>query len=526
MTFTPSSQLTRRAFASAHFEKAANFTKSSASIVLDHVIAGVTRFIPIKNRHLLTRNNRLRLRYVTTMTAIVLGVAAYSGLQLDYTARAPSDEEIAYTEPAAGSAGDLDAYRDGEGQIRRGTEAIESAALVSHETSRPKINGPVDVSVEVGKGDTFAGVLVDAGVAASDARNVVDEISEHFNMKKLRVGQKLDLRLEPDNSGSQMALSKVSFTIDPLRTLHVERTNNGELNSRIDEKEVDKSRRAARVVIDGSLYGSAEAANLPDTITANAIKLFSYAVDFQRDIRQGDKLEVLYDSFETKDGYVAKTGDIVHARMVIGGKEFSLYRYKGKDGSEDYYTADGKSIRKSGSGLMKTPIAYGRMSSGFGMRNHPILGYTKMHKGVDFAAPRGTPVFAAADGKIERAGVFSSYGNYVKIRHNSKMATAYAHLQRFAPGIRPGSRVKQGQVIAYVGTTGRSTGPHLHFEVMVNNVQVNPRSVKMQAEDKSLRGEDLRRFKAQVRGMDQEYVRKTSTTRLASAKGTNLGVIE
>jgi murein DD-endopeptidase MepM/ murein hydrolase activator NlpD len=308
--------------------------------------------------------------------------------------------------------------------------------------------------------------------------------------------------------------------------LHVERTNNGELNSRIDEKEVDKSRRAARVVIDGSLYGSAEAANLPDTITANAIKLFSYAVDFQRDIRQGDKLEVLYDSFETKDGYVAKTGDIVHARMVIGGKEFSLYRYKGKDGSEDYYTADGKSIRKSGSGLMKTPIAYGRMSSGFGMRNHPILGYTKMHKGVDFAAPRGTPVFAAADGKIERAGVFSSYGNYVKIRHNSKMASAYAHLQRFAPGIRPGSRVKQGQVIAYVGTTGRSTGPHLHFEVMVNNVQVNPRSVKMQAEDKSLRGEDLRRFKAQVRGMDQEYVRKTSTTRLASAKGTNLGIIE
>ncbi len=487
------------------------------------MLGTINRVIPFKTRHILTRSNRLRLRYVVSgfaVMAVAGALAAPSALRMEYTA-GPSVEELASIEPAAGNTlSGLNPFRDSEGQIRRETRAIESAALVN---DKPAIEqtGPVDVSVEVGRGDTFSSVLVDAGVATEEAHNVVEAVSEHFNMKKLRAGQKLDLRLEPDNSGSNLNLSKVSFTIDPLKTLHIERSENGELNSRLDEKEVNETRRAARVVIDGSLYGSAEKANLPDTITANAIKMFSYAVDFQRDIKQGDKLEVLYNSVETKDGYVAKTGEIVHARMVIGGREFSLYRYKDRDGNEDYYTADGKSIRKGGGGLMKTPIAFGRVSSGFGARKHPILGYTKMHKGIDFAAPTGTPIYAAADGKVERAGRFSSFGNYVKIRHNSKLATAYAHTSRFAAGIRPGVRVKQGQVIAYVGTTGRSTGPHLHYEIFVNGVQVNPRSVKIAAEDKSLKGEELRKFKAQMRSFDQEYVRKTSATRLASARGVN-----
>ncbi|PZP56114.1 MAG: peptidase M23 [Micavibrio aeruginosavorus] len=489
----------------------------------------INRIIPFKTRHILTRHNRLRLRYVVSTFAVlsVMGaLSARTALRMEYTAGPADNSEVASIEPEAGNTlSTLNPFRDSDGQIRRETKAIESAALVN---DKPPVDpsAPVDVSVEVGRGDTFSSVLVDAGVPSEEAHNVVEAVSEHFNMKKLRAGQKLDLRLEPDNSGSNLNLAKVSFTIDPLKTLHIERDEKGDLNSRLDEKEVNETRRAARVVINGSLYGSAEKANLPDTITANAIKMFSYAVDFQRDIKQGDKLEVLYDTFETTDGYIAKTGNIVHARMMIGGKEFSLYRFKDKDGNEDYYTQDGKSVRKGGGGLMKTPIAFGRVSSGFGQRKHPVLGFTKMHKGIDFAAPTGTAIYAAADGKIEKAGRFSSYGNYVKIRHNSKMSTAYAHVSRFASGIRPGSRVKQGQVIAYVGTTGRSTGPHLHFEVMMNGVQVNPRSVKLVAEDKSLKGEQLRKFKAQVRSFDQEYVRKTSTTRLASARGTNAGSIE
>lgn len=523
MTFPQLTDLIRRASASSYFLRA---SAVMASIGL-FLFGLLNRIVPCKTRHILTRHNRLRLRYVVSACVVltVLGVMNINSVaRVDYMAEGASDEDVAYIDPSAGAADGLAVYRDGEGQIRRDQAAKESAALVSGDVKVAN-TGPVDVSVEVGRGDTFTGVLVDAGVTTEEAHNVVSEVSQHFNMKRLHAGQKLDLRLEPDGSGSNN-ISKVAFAIDPLKTLHIERTQDGDLNSRMVEKPVQQTRRAARVVIEGSLYGSAEKANLPDTVTANAIKMFSYAVDFQRDIKQGDKLEVLYNSAETKEGYIAKTGDIVHARMVIGGKEFSLYQFKNNDGSLDYYTADGKSIRKSGSGLMKTPIAFGRVSSGYGVRNHPILGYTKMHKGVDFAAPRGTAIYAAADGKIEKAGVFSSYGNYVKIRHNSKMSTAYAHMKGFASGVRPGSRVRQGQIIGYVGTTGRSTGPHLHFEVLVNNVQVNPRNVKMQAEDKSLKGNDLKKFKSMVRGMDQEYVRKTSTTRLASAKGINGGALE
>jgi murein DD-endopeptidase MepM/ murein hydrolase activator NlpD len=191
--------------------------------------------------------------------------------------------------------------------------------------------------------------------------------------------------------------------------------------------------------------------------------------------------------------------------MVLSGREYTLYRYDNK-GSADYYTPEGKSIRKS-TGLMKTPIAFGRMTSGFGVRKHPVLGYTKMHKGVDFGAPTGTAIYAAADGVIERAGRFSSYGNYVKIKHSSKLSTAYAHMSRYGNGIRPGVRVKQGQIIGYVGTTGRSTGPHLHFEVVVNGVQVNPKSVKI-ATDDTLKGNDLKRFRDHIRRLGQEYAER------------------
>jgi murein DD-endopeptidase MepM/ murein hydrolase activator NlpD len=236
-------------------------------------------------------------------------------------------------------------------------------------------------------------------------------------------------------------------------------------------------------------------------------------------VREGDRLEVLYDTQQTDDGYIAKTGDIVFARMTLGGREYELYRFKTKDGGYDYFTPEGRSIRK-GTGLMKTPVSVGRMTSGFGMRRHPVLGYTKMHRGVDFAAPIGTPVYAAADGVVEKAGRFSSYGNYIRLRHSAKLGTAYAHLSRYGDGIRPGVRVKQGQVIGYVGNTGRSTGPHLHYEVLINGVQVNPKSVKV-AVDNSLKGEELRKFKAHIRSMNDEYVQKASNNKLASAQLKN-----
>lgn len=483
----------------------------------------------LKTRHLLTRDNHLRLRYVASAVA---GVALISGLYVGGRID-PAQQELASAEfvseiePAAGvvdappmlsyknllSGNFLSHHRDANGQIRRDPSVKESVAL-AEEADSPAAE---ERRIEIGSGDTLAGVLVKSGLELGEAQTVVNAVSRHFNMKGLRPGQVFNLTLEPSDTQTGYQIANLTFSPDPLRTIEVSRDNDGDIVSSLDKKSVKPTREARRVVIGGSVYGSADKANLPDRVTANTIKLFSYAVDFQRDVRSGDTLNVLYDSYKTEDGYVARTGDIVYARLKVGGREYALYRYETLGGQVDYYTADGKSIRKS-SGLMKTPVAFGRMSSGFGFRTHPVLGYTKIHKGVDFAAPTGTPVYASASGVIERAGRFSSFGNYVRIRHSSKMSTAYAHLSRYGKGVHPGVRVKQGQIIGYVGTTGRSTGPHLHYEVLVNNVQVNPRSVKFAA-DNSLQGRDLNRFKEKVKSLGQEYAQRLNTpVKLASAE--------
>lgn len=510
-----------------------NPTKVLAAVYLlsaDLLKAGIVRvanICSVRTRNVLTRDNRLRLRYVASGCAGLVAVCAlYAGGVINPEGRQERAELVASLEPAAGlEAGHLfsmarkviaenkdeifESHRDFDGQVRRNPQTIQAAALINEDlereeelaSGRVKLNEPRQVRLQVGKGDTLAGVLQEAGVSGNEAFDVVEAVSKHVNPRSIRAGQSVDLSLEP--AGASLQFAKASFAIDPLRTLYIERNEDGDIGSRLDEKQVKQVREARRVVIDGSLYGAADRAGLPDNVTANAIRMFSYAVDFQRDVHEGDSLEVMYDTYETEDGYVAKTGDIMYARMMLGNKEYTLYRYQGPDGRADYYTPEGKSVRKA-TGLMKTPIAFGRMTSGFGVRRHPVLGYTKMHKGVDFGAPTGTAIYAAADGTIERAGRFSSYGNYVKIKHTSKLSTAYAHMSRFASGIRSGTRVKQGQIIGYVGTTGRSTGPHLHFEVMVNGVQVNPKSVKM-ATDDTLKGNDLKRFREHIRRLGQEY---------------------
>jgi murein DD-endopeptidase MepM/ murein hydrolase activator NlpD len=199
---------------------------------------------------------------------------------------------------------------------------------------------------------------------------------------------------------------------------------------------------------------------------------------------------------------------MTYAKLTLSGKEFPIYRYKDSSGHTDYYKPDGTSNRR---GLIKTPINGARMSSGFGMRRHPVLGYSKMHKGVDFAAPTGTPIYAAGDGVILKAGWFSSYGKYVRISHVGALGTAYGHMSRIANGIRPGVRVKQGQVIGYVGTTGRSTGPHLHYEVLMNGGQMNPNSVKVPTAAQ-LASKDLQKFKSQLGARQAEFKQALAKT--------------
>lgn len=527
--------------------KAAVYSAALAQNVVETVVEQTISALHLKRRHVLTRDNRLRLRYLVSGTA---GLALAVGLHLNNPI-APNQSlstfpELANSleqEPSAettdqilslmipqnslmgtGSMLSLNAYRDSNGQIRRDREVIRSKEMLAESDADSISPAAQEKTIEIAQGDTLSEALEKAGINSGESQSIITEISRHYNMRGLRPGQQFNVTLEPGETDSGYEFAKLSFTPDPLRTIEVTRDDSGDFHSRIDEKQIQRARESRVVEIDGSVYGSADKAELPDRITANTIRLFSYAIDFQRDIHQGDKMEVLYDSYKTDDGYLAKTGDIIFARMTLGGKPYSFYRYETLDGQVDYYTQDGRSIRKS-SGLMKTPVAFGRISSGFGMRRHPVLGYSKMHKGMDFAAPTGTKVFASADGVIERAGRFSTFGNYIRIRHSSKLATAYAHLNGYAKGIRPGVRVKQGQLIGYVGTTGRSTGPHLHYEVMVNNVQVNPASVKFAA-DNSLNGKELKRFKDQIRRMNQEFAQNQQNTRVTLAENTQANPVE
>jgi murein DD-endopeptidase MepM/ murein hydrolase activator NlpD len=494
----------------------------------------------LKTRHVFTRDNRLRLRYVVSaFTGVALVLSLYAGGLIQ-----PQDddmlsiEHVSEIEPEAGlseagpilsylidnqsaahnffSGRTLDDHRDETGQIRRDPRVKESVELTErrNENESPAAE---EIRITIQSGDTLAGVLIKAGLDTGEAQSVVNKVAKHFEMRDLRPGQVFDVTLEPADTSTGYQLADLSFAIDPIKTIEVKRTDSDELIANLHEKEVSKQREARQVIVKGSIYASADRANIPDRVTSNAIKLFSYAVDFQRDVKAGDKLEVLYDSYQTPDGYIARTGDIIFARLNVGGRQHAIYRYEDSQGKVDYYTEDGRSIRKS-TGLMRTPVAYGRMSSGYGMRKHPILGYTKMHTGIDFAAPVGTPVFASGDGVVERVGRFGAYGNYVRIRHSSKVSSAYAHLSRYAKGLRVGSKVKQGQVIAYVGNTGRSTGPHLHYEILVNNVHVNPSSVKYTG-DNSLKGKELQNFKRKIRSLGAEYTEEMkNNVRLASVE--------
>ncbi len=518
------------------------FANSSASVssISKDLLFKLSGMLHLKTRYLLTRDNRLRLRYITSAVA---GAALITGLYAGGAIQPPQQDIsavqiISGIEPAAGfsetgpilsymmnrespaahlfSEDVLNNHRDKEGQIRRDPSVRESVQLTerSAESESPAAE---ERRIEIGKGDTLAGVLKNAGLETTEAQQIVKQVSRYFSMKNLRPGHVFNVTLEPADTNTGYQLAALTFAPDPLKTIELSRNDSGDIISEVSEKEIKKHREARQMVINGSVYSSADRADLPDRVTANAIKLFSYAVDFQRDIKSGDKLDVLYDSYKTQDGYVAKTGEIVFARLKVGNREYALYRYESSGGKVDYYTADGKRIRQS-TGLMRTPVAYGRVSSGFGARVHPVLGYTKMHKGVDFASPTGTPIYASGDGTIERAGRFSSFGNYVRIRHSSKVSTAYAHMSRFGKGIRPGMKVKQGQIIGYVGTTGRSTGPHLHYEVLVNNVQVNPSSVKFST-DNSLKGNDLNQFKRSIKALGEEYARNLKpSVKLASAE--------
>ncbi|MGD9814214.1 MAG: peptidoglycan DD-metalloendopeptidase family protein [Hyphomonadaceae bacterium] len=343
--------------------------------------------------------------------------------------------------------------------------------------------------MNVGRGETLAGVLMRAGATSSEASAALASITGVYNPRRLRPGQAINLYFQREQGVAR--LTGVAFRSEPGVSITANLTTMGGFAAR--EVEMPLTFEIARISapVETSLYGTALNLGATDREVAALADAFSYDVDFQRDVRAGDHFELVFERFYDDEGNTVRTGDLLFVSLESrrGRRDFYQFMAPG-DARPDWYDADGRSARRF---LMKTPINGARLSSGYGMRRHPILGYSRMHRGTDFAAPTGTPILAAGDGVIVRAGPFSSYGNYVRIRHANGYETAYAHMSRFARGMRPGVRVRQGEVIGYVGTTGRSTGPHLHYEVFRRGQQVNPMSLRV-ANGRNLTGRALELF--------------------------------
>jgi murein DD-endopeptidase MepM/ murein hydrolase activator NlpD len=368
----------------------------------------------------------------------------------------------------------------------------------------------VEQIVKVEKGDTLMSVLTDANISKDEAHAAIIALSGFFSPRALKPGQPIKLTLasdDPTEGGSaaasqQQVLHLVALTLEPSveRQIELTRDQDGGFNVQSKDLPLDVESTRAAGIIRSSLFEAGQADGVPVAIMTEVIHAFSYDVDFQRDLQPGDRFEIVYDRYLNDAGDLAKTGNIAFAALTLSGREMKLYRYGLPDGRVEWFNPKGDSARKA---LLRTPVEGAKITSGFGMRVHPILGYSLMHKGVDFGAPTGTPIFAAGDGVIAQIGPFSGYGNYIRIKHNATYATAYGHISRFAAGLRAGSRVRQGQVIAYVGMTGRATGPHLHFEVLADGRQINPQSLKLPTGEK-LQGTELKGFLSYVAKIDRQ----------------------
>jgi murein DD-endopeptidase MepM/ murein hydrolase activator NlpD len=369
-------------------------------------------------------------------------------------------------------------------------------------------------------GDTLAGMLTRAGIGRGEAVAAIDALRKYYNPRLIRPGNEVRMEFSPEpeasgpansNSGRLQALS-----ISPAfnRQVIVARAIDGTFSASEKEKPLTRKLVRADGTIKHSLYIDGLRAGLSAPILIALIRAYSWDVDFQRGVHPGDGFEVMFERLHETDGPAFFNGDIVYAALTLQGVRHAMYRHELANGDIDYFDEKGRSAKKA---LMRTPIDGARLSSGFGRRKHPILGYTKMHRGLDFAAPRGTPIYAAGSGTIEHAGRNGAYGKYIRIRHNGTYKTAYAHMRRLVRGMRKGKRVRQGQIIGYVGSTGRSTGPHLHYEILRGGRQVNPRRLKMPS-GRKLNGSELARFQFARALIERDFAALKPRDDLADAK--------
>ncbi len=354
--------------------------------------------------------------------------------------------------------------RDYESRLSADFTAVDSVLPI---TPSIAIDAPTRLTLAVADGQTLAGVLSAADVSTGEAQAAVEAARGVYDPRKLRAGQFITVNFAAQGG----AFRGFEIQADPEHLVTVAKGADGFAAQQI-HLTLRSETHAARGLIKSSLFESAAEAGVPYAVTAAMIRAFSYDVDFQRDIQAGDRFKVMYNTMIGDGG--ERPGDVMFAELILSGKSHAIYGVRRDDGAVDFFTRDGKSVKKD---LLRTPVDGAKLTSGFGMRMHPILGYTRMHKGVDFGAPTGTPIYAAGDGVIEQSGWAGGYGRFVMIKHDAHTETAYGHMSRIATAATMGARVHQGQVIGYVGMTGDATGPHLHYEVRKNGAQVNPISI-------------------------------------------------
>tara|TARA_A100001011_G_scaffold152725_1_gene161166 strand:- start:137 stop:1453 length:1317 start_codon:yes stop_codon:yes gene_type:complete len=342
------------------------------------------------------------------------------------------------------------------------------------------------INHKVSNGETFDNILGLYSIREKEIKEIKKQLSNKINLNKLNTSHKIKFTLDQSNN----LIKDFTFQVSNKEKIYLKRdTDNNQFNQKILVTKLKKNTIYKENSIMQSLYKSASDQRIPANVIIEFARVYGFQVDFQRDIRKRDSFQILFEVFKDDNGKIIETGEILFANLKLSGVNNSLYFFNG-DGSSGHYDKNGKSVKKA---LMKTPINGARLSSPFGMRKHPIDGFNKMHRGTDFAAPMGTPIMASGDGVIKKAGWCGGGGNCVVIKHNSTYQTVYAHMSKFARGIRNGVRVKQAQIIGYVGSTGKSTGPHLHYEVIVNGKKINSQKLKLPS-GKILKGDERKKF--------------------------------
>jgi len=353
-----------------------------------------------------------------------------------------------------------------------------------------KVRSPFkNISYEIKTGDTVQKILKSLNINNNEIQAIINQYKKYSTSHQLLVGNIIEIIIEKKISDKEDSIIKFSMPLTKSSLIEIAKNEDGNIESKKIITKLYKKISLAENLIKNNLYSSALEVKLsPETIIEFA-RIFGFEIDFQRDIRKNDYFKILFEKYLDENGEYIKSGSIIYAHMMVNNRDITLYKF-GDDKEYGYFDIDGKSVEKA---LMKTPINGARLSSPFGKRKHPILGYTKLHTGTDFAAPSGTPIMASGTGTVTRAKWCGGGGNCIKIKHNSTYETIYAHMKSFAKSIKVGKKVRQGQIIGYVGSTGMSTGPHLHYEVIINGKKANSQKLRLPS-GKILKNQERQKF--------------------------------